>query len=155
MSASLTFSLNVFCSEINDLVKENKLSLVYIYDNDFGTKCYLFSDLDSVEIVNEKERKDEKNKVDKIDYRNMNEMSIRALIDDLTMLFLTKKYKQRFITTLIMNISKYGYKICKNINGFWEISSEYYNYENEQLIKEEREYYNSKIKKEKYTISSF
>lgn len=140
---TLTFSLAVFCSEINELIAEEKLHLAYIHNTDHNQKCYYFSHLTSEEdddgSIKKNSRQDKKNWVKKIDYKNLSEESIMVLLDELNNLYASedgKKYQKRHLTETILSMTRHGCVLSQEGN-LWKFWVGYKNEIEENLVEEE------------------
>src|SRR5271156_3450863 len=135
---SLTFSMAMFCDELNDLITENKLRVVYCKDYFYECKSYLFTHLkenpdeddgkDDIKLFKKqnKARKNKKYLVDKIDYHKINENNFFLLVDELKLLFeFDGKYKKGKLTTIICMICKNGVDDFIHVDYLWKIESEF------------------------------
>jgi len=133
---SLTFSMAMFCKEINDMINENKLSIAYFFDKTYDCKSYYFTHLKDDDEETNQGRIDKTNLVKEIDYHNMNSVNFSALIDELDLLYISASYIKGDITNLIFQVIRENYDIEKE-DHLYKI---YRNDENELVEKEKEEH---------------
>lgn len=145
--ASLSFSMALFCKELNELIKENEFKIVYCKDYGYECKSYFFThleekvdDSEDKEVIEKynKNRKNKKYLVDEIDYHKVTLHSFPALLDELNLLFEhSPKLEKGGLTTMIMIITKHGFEELIKDGNLYKIESEFNDTEKEKDEDEE------------------